>query len=40
VLRAPGTSVFTVSPATNTISTDPSTGDKIATFTVNGVLTI
>ena len=40
VLRAPGTSVFTVTPATNTISTDPPTGDLIATFTVSGVLKI
>ena len=40
VLRAPGDAKFSVSPATNTITTDPGTGDKIATFTVSGVLKI
>ena len=39
VVRGPSLLSFTVSPATNTTSQAPN-GDKIATFTVNGNLTI
>jgi hypothetical protein len=39
VLRAPSSSTFSVAPGTNTVTTAP-TGQKIATFTVSGTLTI
>jgi hypothetical protein len=39
IIRAPSIAKFTVSPGTNTISTAPN-GDKVATFTVSGNLTI
>ena len=39
VVRAPSAATFTVSPGTNTTSTAPN-GDKVATFTVSGTLTV
>ena len=39
IVRAPSVVTFTVSPGTNSTSTHPG-GDKIATFTVNGCLTV
>jgi hypothetical protein len=38
ILRCPSARVFTVSPGTNTITTEPVSGDQIATFTVTGKL--
>jgi hypothetical protein len=38
ILRCPSARVFTVSPGTNTITTEPVSGDQIATFTVSGTL--
>jgi hypothetical protein len=38
ILRCPSARVFTVSPGTNTIATEPVSGDQIATFTVTGKL--
>ena len=38
ILRCPSARVFTVSPGTNTITTEPASGDQIATFTVTGKL--
>jgi hypothetical protein len=40
VVRAPSALAFTVTPCTNSTSTHSPTGDKIATFTVSGTLTI
>jgi len=40
ILRAPSGSKFKVTPGTNTITTEPVSGDKIATFNVSGTLTI
>ena len=39
IVRAPSTTTFAVSPGTNSTSTHPG-GDKIATFTVSGTLTV
>lgn len=39
IFRAPSARTFTVAPGTNTTSTAPN-GDKIATFTVSGTLTL
>ena len=39
VVRGPSARTFAVSPCTNQISTHPG-GDKIAKFTVSGVLTV
>jgi hypothetical protein len=38
ILRCPSARVFTVSPGTNTISTEPGSGDQVATFTVSGTI--
>jgi len=38
ILRCPSARVFTVSPGTNTIATEPVSGDQVATFTVTGKL--
>ena len=39
IIRAPSSSTLSVSPGTNATATHPG-GDKIATFTVSGTLTI
>jgi hypothetical protein len=41
VIRAPGSAIFSVGPATNTVTTlpAPAGGCKVATFTVSGTLT-
>jgi hypothetical protein len=39
IVRAPSAVSFAVSPGTNSTSTHPG-GDKIATFTVSGTLTV
>jgi hypothetical protein len=41
IVRAPGSSAFSVAPGTNTITTlpAPAGGCKVATFTVSGTLT-
>jgi hypothetical protein len=39
ILRAPSTTGFSASPGTNTVTTAPN-GQKIATFTVSGTLTV
>ena len=39
IIRAPSSKTLTVSPGTNSTSTHPG-GDKLATFTVSGTLTI
>ena len=39
IVRAPSTTTFAVSPGTNSTSTHPG-GDKLATFTVSGTLTV
>jgi len=39
MVRGPSARTFAVTPCTNAISTHPG-GDKIATFTVSGTLTV
>jgi len=43
IIRIPAANVpaaLAVAPGTNTIATDTPTGDKICTFTVDGILTV
>jgi hypothetical protein len=39
VVRGPSARTFEVTPGTNSVSTHPG-GDKLATFTVSGTLTV